>query len=172
HSSLHTPPFSSLPPATPHTYPLSLHAALPISERLPLLRAAHADSVAEVEKSRQANQPLPADLQFLATDRCPSCDAAVSRNDTYCNGCGLKVQSPAVDRHRWLRFYQRQLGEHEQAGRLALYEAHTLRTDAKARLKAANVRMEHERAATVTAVEPAAPRKPFLEILLDPKNTQ
>jgi hypothetical protein len=88
---------------------------------------------------------------------------------------GSVPESKAAQQLRYWTFVGHEVRKHEQAARLALSQAHDCLNEVRERCDALRRRLEEELPEVLPVVEPApaaVPRRPLLEILLDPRNIQ
>jgi hypothetical protein len=140
----------------------------------------------EIAEATRAGAPLPGELRLPPPQQCWSCQALRQR-DALCDRCGAPLDGPAVRSLRYLTLLMGEIKRQAQAGRLSLAQAHALQDETRGRLAALQQRLEKGRVPVVRLAprraqaeplpvvelaEPAAPRKPLLELLLDPRNIQ
>jgi hypothetical protein len=108
-------------------------------------------------------------------DQCWSCREYADQNEPRCPECGVILQSPGVRSLRYWKFLAREIQTHQEANRLSLAQAHDFISEVRERMAALRGRLELDRitpAPTEKPRKPAAPRRPLLEILLDPQSIQ
>ncbi|HEV3116789.1 MAG TPA: hypothetical protein VGY58_07030 [Gemmataceae bacterium] len=114
---------------------------------------------AEIIKSGRVGK-LPALHGLPAFNECWSCGVHAASPPPYCSDCGVPWDSPAVHSLRFMAFLCHEIKRHEEAGRLALAQAHNLLTVTRERMAALNNRLEKARAPAVVAAAPKAVPKP------------
>ncbi len=132
-------------------------------------------------QAAQDAQLVPGDLGLPPPTLCWSCRAS-GRREAVCDRCGAPLGSPGVRSLRYLMLLRSEIKRQGQARRLSLPQVHALFDEVRGRIAALMRRLERERVPMVMPVaeaipvaklaEPPAPRKPVLELLLDPKNVQ
>jgi hypothetical protein len=141
----------------------------------------------EVARAASAGETLPGDLQLTPATQCWSC-RALRQGGGLCSRCGAPLTGPGVRSLRYLTLLQGEVNRQANAGRLSLAQAHALLDEVRGRIAALHSRLEKDRVPVVQPVarqvsppsvlpvaefaESEAPRKPLLELLLDPKNIQ
>jgi hypothetical protein len=140
----------------------------------------------ELARAARAGETLPGDLQLSPATQCWSC-RSYRQHDSLCNRCGAPLAGPGVRSLRYLLLLQGEIQRQVSAGRLSLAQGHALLGEVRGRIAALHNRLEKERVPVVQParpqavpealpvvepVEPEAPRRPLMELLLDPKNIQ
>jgi hypothetical protein len=147
-------------------------------------------------------KPLPSFIKLLPPDRCWHCGAQLSGSPAHCAGCGVPVAESRVKELRYWKYTCWVIKSLSDANRLPLVQAHACMNDAKGRIAALWTNLEGQRRSQqgpisgstaapgrrppvvaagtgrpVTSSPPAkaparAPRRPFWEIMLDPRSIQ
>jgi hypothetical protein len=142
-----------------------------------------------IEKAIGAGQQVAADPDLPPADECWSCKTLLAEQDTHCLECGAPIRGDLVQRVRFWKYLGRLLQDHERRGVLSLANAHACITDARDALAALKQRLGRDRISAVVAAEdvprvrrrtvqpieaepPRPPRRPLMEILLDPHTIQ
>jgi len=160
-------------------------------EEYDLIDATYKDLKQQTDSGRTAANPLA----LPSSEMCWSCKAPVGATH-YCGACGAPAHTEAVDQLRYLVCLCHEIKKHEQAGRLDLSAAHGCLADANGRIAALRRKLDRQRAPSAIPVgAPAkssaelfteapppspegrgptipAPRRNFLEMLLDPRSIQ
>jgi hypothetical protein len=161
------------------------------SQEYDLIDATYQDLKQQADSGRTAANPLT----LLSPQICWSCKAHLGVTN-YCGACGAPAHTEAVDRLRYLVCLCHEITKHEQAGRLDLSAAHGCLADANGRIAALRRKLDRQRAPSAIPVggpakssaelfteapplppegrgaTTAAPRRNFLEMLLDPRSIQ
>ncbi len=114
-------------------------------------------------------------VNLAPRQRCWSCKQAIAPDATHCEACGAPVSGPAVKSLRFWQFLGREIDRFEQAGTISLRQAHELTGVTRERAAALKRKLEADWAVMLTLATddvPAARRRSFLDVLLDPHSIQ
>ena len=127
-------------------------------------------------------QPVLTGIGLPPRHQCWSCHEYAEPGDPRCPECGVILQSPGVRSLRYWKLLQREVQQHQEAGRLSLAQAHEFDSEVRERMAALRGRLELDRVRPSERLpkserlrkseRDAPPRRSFLEILLDPQSTQ
>src|SRR5262245_21290245 len=100
---------------------------------------------ANLRENLEAGNPIPDDVQLRSGDVCWSCKRAVAPDATCRDECGAPVQTPDVQKLRYLIFMCFEIKRLCASGRLTLSEADGCLADANARIAALRRKLDGER---------------------------
>ena len=147
----------------------------------------------ELQRQSASGQTAANPLMLPSSEVCWNCKAPVDAT-SYCGACGAPADTDAVDRLRYLVCLCHEIKNHERAGRIDLSTAHGCLADANGRIAALRRKLDGQRIPSAIPVvkktsaerfteapppsldesppSPVAPRRNFLEMLLDPRSIQ
>ena len=140
----------------------------------------------QVAQSARDGGAMPGELHLPPASQCWSC-GSLRQQAALCDRCGAPLDGPGVRSLRYLTLLQGEITRQAHVGRLSLNQSHALLDETRGRIAALQNRLEKDRVPVVRAAsraaaseampvvelaEPAAPRKPLLELVLDPRNIQ
>ncbi|MCI0684206.1 MAG: hypothetical protein L0Y71_19020 [Gemmataceae bacterium] len=120
-------------------------------------------------------QPVLTGVGLPPRNQCWSCREYADPGEPRCPECGVILQSPGVRSLRYWKLLQREVQQHQEAGRLSLVQAHEFDAEVRERMAALRGRLELDRVRPTAGARPpkvALPRRSLMEILLDPRSTQ
>lgn len=137
----------------------------------------------ELAQALQAGQPQPPKSNLPSSSKCWGCETRLGSPAPFCPDCGVPLEDPRARLYRFLVFLPREIQDHTERGYLSLNQAHGLIANCRERRGALRRQLEKDRQVLdvlplkeedvpQAAGTPAAPRRPLLEILLDPRNIQ
>lgn len=140
---------------------------------------------ARLRERVSAGGGLPEDFRLRPRDQCWSCRADVPADAPFCAECGAAAHDEEVDTLRYLALFCHEVNSHEKAGRLPLAAAHDLLAAANEWIVARRKKLDRRRVPLAEMVQEAPleaipvrprptkqPRRPLIEILLDPRSIQ
>lgn len=139
----------------------------------------------------EGSQVFQRDPTFPPRDECWSCTRYLYKASPYCTECGAPLEHAGVRSLRYWRYLRHELQKHEESGGITLRQAHEFLADTDERIDGLQRKLERERAPMVLPVEEDqprrrrrreydddeptesdAPRRSFMEVLLDPQAIQ
>src|SRR5579875_1492543 len=129
-----------------------------------------------LQSSLESGGSVPAALVLPSADECWSCQRPLAADARHCSECGAPAHTPETQKLRYFLFTCSEIKKFQQAGTLPLSAADACLAECNERLAALQRRLDRERLAAVLPAEPSAatpparPRRPLMEILLDPRN--
>ncbi len=125
----------------------------------------------------QTDKPIDDRFQLRSAEVCWSCKRPLAPSDTDCDDCGAPAHTPDTEHLRFFTFTCHEIKRLYREGFVTMAEGDALLADANQRIASLRRKLDGERIPFATAAEPRGakpkvPRRPLMEILLDPRSIQ